>query len=156
MTARPASAIGSVWRWNNATPSSISANRMKSMGMPSTSMGSVMALEGERPFRVNSRLQAVIKPCPLYPPQSRHREFATTCLFRAIGDRTQRSKRGNVGVVQRGGKHRPIDAEGARDQGMRAMTVPAAIDAGYEGGDELALTGRQRRGPAHQALSVRA
>jgi len=26
-----------------------------------------MALEGERPFRVNSRLQAVIKPCPLYP-----------------------------------------------------------------------------------------
>src|SRR5262249_45247613 len=35
-----------------------------------------------------------------------------------------------------------------------AMTVPAAIDAGYEGGDELALTGRQRRGPAHQALSV--
>src|SRR5215472_6105888 len=51
MTARPASAIGSVWRWNNATPSSISANRMKSTGMPSTSMGSVMALEGERPFR---------------------------------------------------------------------------------------------------------
>src|SRR5262249_11916840 len=27
------------------------------------------------------------------------------------------------------------------------VTVPAAIDARYEGGDELALTGRQRRGP---------
>src|SRR5215471_19253969 len=31
---------------------------------------------------VNSRLQTVIKPCP-FPPQSRHREFATTCLLRA-------------------------------------------------------------------------
>src|SRR5262245_60940728 len=65
-----------------------------------------------------------------------------------------RIDRGNVGVVQRAGKHRLIDAEGACDQGMRAMTVPAAIDAGYEGGDELALAGRQRRGPTHQALPV--
>src|SRR5262249_22327502 len=65
-----------------------------------------------------------------------------------------RIDRGNVGVVQRGGKHRLIDAEGACDQGVRAVTVPAAIDAGYEGGDELALTGRQRRGPAHHALPV--
>src|SRR5262249_44647954 len=60
-----------------------------------------------------------------------------------------RIDRGNVGVVQRGGKHRLIDAEGACDQGVRAVTVPAAIDARYEGGDELALTRRQWRWPTH-------
>jgi hypothetical protein len=29
-----------------------------------------------------------------------------------------------------------------RDQGMRAVAIPAAVDAGYEGGNELALSRR--------------
>src|SRR5258706_9119541 len=41
MVARPVSATGSVCRWNSATPSSVSAKRMKSTGIPSKSTGSI-------------------------------------------------------------------------------------------------------------------
>ena len=39
ITASPVRAIRSVWWWNSATPASVSANRMKSTGMPASSGG---------------------------------------------------------------------------------------------------------------------
>src|SRR6266581_3659071 len=44
MTVSPVSATGSVWWWNSATPSSVNANRIKSTGMPKTSIVGVNPL----------------------------------------------------------------------------------------------------------------
>src|SRR6476660_9873438 len=39
----PATAIGSVWRWNSATPTRVSANSTKSIGTPAIAGGSTGA-----------------------------------------------------------------------------------------------------------------
>src|SRR5258708_39732285 len=44
MAASPARAIGRVRRWNSATPSRVSPNKMKSTGIPKTSTGSTTAV----------------------------------------------------------------------------------------------------------------
>ncbi len=70
-----------------------------------------------------------------------------TGRFRELADIAQNwleaaIDRRHLDIVQRLRKHVFINAEGVRDQGMRAVAIPAAVDAGYEGGNELALSRR--------------
>ena len=51
MTTSPTTATRSVWWWNSATPSSVAANRMKSIGMPAMAGGSGSPVAGRQDRR---------------------------------------------------------------------------------------------------------